>query len=324
MVFDDKIMTLSKRAIFMFAYVGIHLVASTTLDFSKSNLTEVPPAPGNLTVTKLLLNENRIRELQRHSLKGYNAIVVFSVTMNGLQVIHDGVFDNISTLYSLDLKGNKIIKLPADFGPSTTKIKMINLINAIVNPEILTHPYFGAFINLHSLDIASAGVGNANHSFYPPNIRLLAMNIGTMDTFPPLSTLTPIVLHVSFNGHRISEIPEETVGSLSQLRVLKVSNNRLISFPNVSKCKSLVTLILTNNELSFIPRQHIDGLESIEEFQLAQNELTSMTDISNLSTLRIFTIGNNLISEIPKSYIVGLPNMEVFACENNKLIFYQI
>ena len=317
----DKIIAFSIRVMYIFACVGIYLVASTTLDFSNSNLTEVPPAPRNSMVTKLLLNQNKIRELQRHSLKGYTDIIELSMIKNGLRVIHDGVFDNISTLHRLDLKINRIVKLPSDFGPSTTNIKAVILINAIGNPEILTHPYFGAFDNLIALDIASAGVGNVNHSFYPPNIRLLAMNMGKMDTFPPLSFLTPIVSYVSFNNHRIREIPEETVGGLSQLRVLKVHNNRLINFPNISKCKRLVSLTLTKNEISFIPRQHIGGLEKIEEIHLAENKLTNMADISNLSTLRTFSIGSNLISEIPESYIMGLLNMELFACEKNKLLF---
>ena len=178
----DKIIDISKRV--MCTFVWVHLVASTTLDFSNSDLTEVPPAPRNSTVTKLVLNQNRIRELHRHSFKGYADIVELFMAKNGLRVIHDGVFDNITTLDKLYLTVNKIIKLPADFGPSTTKITMINLIHAIHDPGILKYPYFGAFTNLFYLDIAVARVGNVNDSFYPPNIGLLAMNIGTMDTFP--------------------------------------------------------------------------------------------------------------------------------------------
>ena len=317
----DKIIAFSKRVMYIFACIGIHRVASTTLDYSNSNLTEVPPAPGNSTVTKLLLNQNRIRELQRYSLKGYTDIVELSMIKNGLRVIHDGAFDDIGTLDKLYLTTNKIIKLPADFGPSTTTVTMINLINAIQDPGILTYPYFGAFTNLFLLDIAVAMVGNVNDSFYPPNIGLLAMNMGTMDTFPDVSSLTPSAFWVSLDGHRISAIPERAFRHMPRLQVLFVSNNRLGFFPDVSNCTRLKRLMLTNNEIPFIPRQLIEGLESIEEFQIAQNKLTNMTDISNLSTLRIFNIGSNLISEIPASYIVGLLNMEVFACDKNKLLF---
>ena len=259
---------------YIFACIGIHLVASTTLDFSNSNLTEVPPAPGNLTVTKLVLNQNRIHELQRHSLKGYTDIVVLSMIKNGLRVIHDGTFDDISALDKLYLSVNKIIKLPADFGPSTTTITAMMLINAIQDQGILTYPYFGAFTNLFFLDIAVAMIGNVNDSFYPPNIGILAMNIGTMDTFPDVSSLTPFVFWVPLDGHRISAIHEKAFGHLPRLQALFVSNNRLGFFPDVSNCTRLKRLILTNNEIPFIPRQHIGELESIEEFQLVQNKLT--------------------------------------------------
>ena len=89
----DKIIAFSTRVMYIFACIGIHLVASTTLDISNSNLTEVPPAPRNSRVTKLLLNQNRIREVQRHSLKGYTDIVELSMVKNELRVIHDGAFD---------------------------------------------------------------------------------------------------------------------------------------------------------------------------------------------------------------------------------------
>ena len=314
-------MALSKRVIFMIACVGIHLVRSTSLDVRDSNLMEVPPAPADSTITQLYLDRNKIHELQRESFKDYNDIIEIYMTQNELRSINDGVFDHITTLVKLDLSVNQITKLPADFGPSTTGMRIINLHSGIADPAILTYPYFGAFTNLELLDVNVARFGNVSDSFFPPNTGFLGMVIGTMVTFPRLSSLTPIVKWVYISDHRIGAIPDEAVGSLPLLLLLDVSNNRVVNFPNFSNCKRLETLLLKNNEIPFIPRQHVEGLESIQELQLGENNLTKMIDISYLSTLRIFGIGSNFISEIPESYIMGLLNMEVFACEENELIF---
>ena len=319
--FNGIIMVIPRRAIHMLACFWISLVESkTSLDFSNSGLTEVPPAPTNTTVTKLNLMQNEIRELQRHSFKDYIDLIEINLANNGLQIIHDGVFDMLS-LKKLKLNQNRISKLPVDFGPSTTTLGSLIFNGAIVDHRVLSHAYFGAFTSLGFLDIGGGKVGNMNDSFYPPNIVILAINVGTMDKCPLLSSVTPYIRSVSLDRHRIRSIPDEAVRSLPRLRQFFMRDNKLSNLPNFSNCKSLEKLILTNNELSVIPRQHIEGLDRLKVLQLGENVITIMPDISNLFALGTFGIGNNLISEIPPKYIDGLLNMENFACENNKLLF---
>ena len=311
----------STLVIYIYLIFWIRHACTTPLDVSNSGLTQVPPVPESITVTVLKLKGNRIEELQENSFEGYHHLVEIDLSYNGLQVIHDGVFDHITTLTKVSFTQNKLIRLPESFGPSTTKLNFINLINAVRNSRIYSYPYFGAFIKLRVLYIVSAMNTNLNDSFYPPNIRTLGLNRGYMDTFPRLSSLTLLLSAVYIQNHEIKAIPQEAISGLFSLRMAYFDGNKINNFPNFSHCKGLELLSLTKNEISHIPREHIKGLDNIRQIHLNNNLLSNMVDISNLTTLHTFNIGHNSISEIRGEFIAGLQNMNVFSCEYNRLEF---
>ena len=298
----------------------IHFVRSgSSLDFSRNSLTQVPPAPNNMTVTNINLENNAIKEIRRNDFRTYHDLAEVDLDLNGLQVIHDGVFDHISTLRVLSLQRNAIIKLPADVGPSTALLRKFLLTKAVADPRILTHPYFGAFTNLGSLTLHDCNIGNISNSFLPPNIYLLLLGFGTVDRFPLLSSSSPSLSWVSMPNQKFPTIPEEAVAGLFKLGVLILTNNEINNFPNFSHCKRLTKIYLDKNRISNIPREHIRGLDGIILMHLDHNFLAIMTDISNLATLEEFALGHNMISEIPSEYLVGLPKMTIFKCNDNEI-----
>ena len=300
--------------------IGIGFTTSTdSLDFSQSNLTEVPICPVNHSIASINLDENTIQELFPHSFNNCDDLTKMSLASNGLQKIHDGTFHNIHKLNSLTLNDNSIVQLPADFGPSTTTLYTIALLNAMRDPRLFNYPYFSAFTRLGIINLGFNNIGNLNDTFFPPNIRWIVANSGRMDTFPSISSLTPNIQVLAFSGHQLTIIPQKAVAGLFELEALIMSKNIIKNFPNFSHCKKLTLLQFEHNELSYIPRKHIEGLESIREIHFTNNWLSNMTDISHLISLQKFFIGFNLITEMPVWHIEGLPYMKTFACNNNKL-----
>ena len=293
--------------------------SSNSLDFSQSDLTEVPPCPADQTIDAINLDRNNIQELFSHSFDNYDHLTQISVAFNGLRNIHDGTFDNIRNLQKLDLHENSIVKLPTNFGPSTVTLFEIDLTAAIEDLRLLSYPYFSAFTSLSIITIGSINNENLNDSFFPPNLQLLVSNKGRLDTFPPLSSLTKIIRSVSFTEHQITTITQEAVSGLFELYELHLDFNNITNFPNFSHCTKLSKLFFVQNQLSYIPRQHIEGLESIQEIDFAGNYLTHMPDISHLISLQKISVGYNFITNIPIQFIEGLPNMTTFDCNNNEL-----
>ena len=311
----------SQWATWIILSIGFGLSNSTnSLDFSKSSLTEVPIAPPDQVINSIILDRNNIRELRPHSFNNYDKLTRISIALNGLWIIHDGTFDNIHNLASLNLNLNYIVQLPANFGPSTTKLFAINLISAFDDDlSLLVYPYFSAFTALAIINIGSNNIGNLNDSFFPPIVRMMSANTGTMDTFPPLSSLTPEVHDLALADHQLTTIPQEAIAGLFKLAKVILNDNIIRNFPNFSHCKQLYFLQFESNQLSYIPREHIKGLESISEIHFTSNLLANMADISHLISLQKFFIGYNFITEIPASFLKGLVNMKTFDCKNNKL-----
>ena len=89
----------------MYLFPGIRLVWSgISLDFSGNNLNKVPPAPYNTTVTKINLKNNVIQEIHWNAFRTYSELAYINLDQNGLRVMHDGVFDHITTLLELSLQ----------------------------------------------------------------------------------------------------------------------------------------------------------------------------------------------------------------------------
>ena len=290
-----------------------------SLDFSESNLSEVPTYPVIQSVNFLDLDRNNIDELFRHSFKNYDELIKLFLNQNWLRRMHDGTYENIHNLQLLALNRNSIVQLPANFGTSTTKLYLITLVDVIEDLHLLRYPHVFAFTGLNYLHIGWNDIENLNDSFFPPNIRCLAASWGSMNKFPPLTSLTSDIKLLEFNRHQLTVIPQKAVAGLFELYEVRLKDNKMKNFPNLSHWKKLTILHFEGNVLSHIHRQHIEGLETIREIHLTNNLLENMTDLSHLISLQQVFIGHNFITTIPVSFIEGLLNMKTLTCNENKL-----
>ena len=166
----------------------------------ESNLTEVPTYPVIQSVNFLNLDRNNIEELFRHSFKNYDELIKLFLDQNWLRRMHDGTYENIHNLQLLALNRNSIVQLPANFSTSTTKLYLINLVDTIEDLHLLRYPYVSAFTGLNYLNIGWNDIENLNDSFFPPNIRCLAASWGSMNKFPPLTSLTSSIHLTGINS----------------------------------------------------------------------------------------------------------------------------
>ena len=309
------------RIFILYVYLGIPVIASIyaeKLDYSNSGLTSVPTAPA-LRVTELDLSWNLIEELDSHSFTNYSELSTLDVSFNSLRAIHDGTFDTMQKLLLLRLAANKIMKLPSDFGPSTTTLSTIGANTGFDNPDILTYPYFGAFSGLERITIGATHMKLHNGSIFPPSAKYLYLVGLDIYTFPQLSMYTPMVDVIRIGQNNIASVPQEYIKNLTLLRVFDAMDNKIIYFPNFSHCFKLEEIILSRNMITSVPRDHVVGLVSIIHIDLMINSITMMPDVSSLTTLETINIGLNQIAEIPERYISGLINLKVLDCQSNNI-----
>ena len=309
------------RVLFIFHWISVMtLTNAVTLDYSKSNLVSVPAAPEAL-IKGLNLKDNNIEELGPGSFVSYPELTDLDLSFNPLQVIHDGTFDTLSNLLKLTIIVAEIVKLPSDFGPSTRTLVDITLTEALINPDILTYPYFAAFSDLEFIYLAKNDIKPPNATILPQITQYINFDTLNISTFPHFSSYTPNVQSIYIQNNNISNIPQKGIDDLILLKKFLAKNNEIKQFPNFSHCGKLTDIIMNLNEIRNIPREHIIGLTSINDIDLSENVISVMPDISYLTTLEKFKIGFNHILEIPQQYLSGLLNMKIFDCQSNKISF---
>lgn len=99
-------------------------------------------------------------------------------------------------------------------------------------------------------------------------------------------------------GHnKLSSLPP-TFALLSNLRVLDLSSNNFVLFPDaLTKLTSLEILLLEHNQLKSLPPQ-IDALVNLTELNLFANKLTTLPDCTSLKKLKKLDVELNFIKEV--------------------------
>ncbi|SED04676.1 Leucine-rich repeat (LRR) protein [Tenacibaculum sp. MAR_2009_124] len=198
----------------------------------------------------------------------------------------------LSKLYQLDLGGNKINAIPAEFG------SLSNLTYCYLNDNILTSVpnEIGTLVNLRSLSIR----GN--------RIKSLPSTIGNLT----------LLSWFNADKNQFTTLPS-SLGNLSNLSALFLGENKLESLPNeIGNLRKLTYLLLKSNLLSSIPNE-IGNLTLLQSLYLERNRINSIpSTIGSLVNLKYLVANYNQINNIPQS-ISGLTNLTWLDFNENKI-----
>ncbi|XP_027928405.1 MDIS1-interacting receptor like kinase 2-like isoform X2 [Vigna unguiculata] len=130
--------------------------------------------------------------------------------------------------------------------------------------------------------------------------------------------------NIDLSTNSLSGTIPETIGNMSSLNELRLSNNSLLSGPIPSSLwtmSNLTLLFLDNNNLSGSIPASIENLVNLDRLGLDYNHLSGPipSTIGNLTKLtKLFLRSNNLSGPIPPS-IGNLINLEVLSLQINNL-----
>ena len=305
----------------IFAMMSLISKCACALDYSRQNLTSVPPPPnGTDTIHQLNLANNYIQSLNNTSFIGYDDLKTLSLQSNGLEFVKDGTFIKMYQLQILVMRNNDIKQLPSIVGPSDQTLIDFDLWVAIRSKNVLAYPYFAAFIKLRGVKLGgSYNLQSFQAAILPPKLKILNLNYGKVSTFPNLSPYVPLLREIYISHNRLEIIPQSMIAWLSKLEIFKATSNRITNFPSFLNSSLLEILDLQSNRIAVTPRANIEGLIRLRIFKLQHNRMTRMTNISHITSLKEFNIGYNEISELPEDIFYGLPNLIQLSCEFNRI-----
>ncbi|MES2456105.1 MAG: leucine-rich repeat-containing protein kinase family protein [Bacteroidota bacterium] len=161
-------------------------------------------------------------QLKNGSLKGLTALKL----SENLSVFPREIFDLVDTLEVLDLSGNCLTALPADFG----RLKKLRIFFCSTNlftvlPEVLADCPLLDIVGFKANQIEKIPAASLN-----PNLRWLILT-----------------------DNRIAELPSE-IGNCQKIQKLMLAGNRLTALPEaLASCSNLSLLRISANKLSELP-----------------------------------------------------------------------
>ncbi len=127
---------------------------------------------------------------------------------------------------------------------------------------------------------------------------------------------------IDVSNNKLTSIPK-SIGLLTKLKGLYLENNKLTSIPNqIGLCTNLEDLDLENNKLTSIP-SYINLLENLEYLNLKRNKLTSIPQsIIHLHNLKKIDLSHNPnLKTIPREFIgLGRPDLRIIKNNSTKFV----
>jgi len=124
---------------------------------------------------------------------------------------------------------------------------------------------------------------------------------------------------LKISQRKLTECPSSLKDFDGPLRVLDLSENRLVSIPKyICNFSSLKQLMLDSNRLTAIPDE-VGKLSKLELLSVCNNKLTGLPEtLKNLSHLKQIQATDNLLSEFPL-VLCGIKQLDVVNLANNKI-----
>ncbi|XP_055374597.1 uncharacterized protein PFD1115c [Condylostylus longicornis] len=305
------------------------------LDLSHNKITFLPPDIFKRTaLARLDLKYNDIIGDLRF---GTGDLQELDLSYCSIKLINNHMFNKMTGLLTLDLKGNGIVKVQPDSFTSLNYLRHIDL--SYNNLEQLSSMLFYKNPNLDVIRLND----NSKLSELPPdgfqsftrvfavylldisNCAINALGESTFSQMPHLTTLK-----LSWNN--INNMHRNAFGNLKQLTELDLSNNLIVKLDETlfRNNKQMSKLNLSGNPIRNISTKLFQTNTKLHELDVSDCELHNVLEDyyydnqQNLTTaffdtLRVFNISFNKIKKISKKNLRLFKNLKTFSFEGNLL-----
>ncbi|XP_065559990.1 protein slit-like isoform X2 [Artemia franciscana] len=129
---------------------------------------------------------------------------------------------------------------------------------------------------------------------------------------------------IDLEGNNVSEIHSRDFEGLTQLKVLRLSNNRIQFIPDLlfANTPSLHRLDLSHNLLVAISKRTFRGAGAMRHLLLDNNQITCVDEAAfrGMKDLEILTMNNNNLTSLPREVFDSLPRLRVLRLNDNRFV----
>ena len=326
-------------------FEGTHL---ESLDSSINKLTVFP----NLTVVgsslkELDLSVNSISEVQCKLLQVLTALQKLYLSHNQISVVPAPCVYVALSLDTLDMTGNKLTAVSdipfLGMENSLKKIYMSANHLGVIVASLFEHlPLSTKDLEFENCGISDRDLLNINVTYSIGDFQLLSLYNNTLNTFPLISkNISNFVRELDLRYNYITDLPRFVLDDYLGLKYFRLTNNRLISLPQLTQLSAhpLLRLYVSDNLIQTISPDIFHGITSLQNFYADKNVIApegavwfpesliniqitnnqwSVLDITNLSNVEFLYVGQNNLNCLQGDF-TRLRKLKRFAITSNPL-----
>ncbi|XP_072024540.1 uncharacterized protein [Amphiura filiformis] len=311
----------NKNTMLLYQPPDIILANSTTLDLSNRRVTQVEPNTfSNLTdVIILLLSRNNISTIEPDIFKGLQNIHTLDLSFNQISSIEAGSFLHLYTLKRLLLNVNKLLYISHSWLDGLVSVQVLYLGGNTIND--VESDIYSDMESSQVLSITDSQLSQIEN--LPSELLLLDLSSNNFSSFP--IDLPKNLTHISFDNNQFSLLNQTKFSST--LISLVLSNNDIVSIPNdtFSHLQKLKRLRLNHNIIEIIHIDLLQNLTKLEVLGMSYNRIESLPlgVFQDLHLLQELWLNNNKLKMIHTDLFQDLHLLQELWLNNNKLKMIQ-
>lgn len=231
-------------------------------------------------------------------------LVELQISNGDLEDIPEKVFDNCTSLESIDFTGNKLSKAKTGSFPGI--LKKLNLANNKIEMDNQKSTIFADNQNLKDLthlDLSGNGIETLSNSVLP----------------------TKNLIHLDLSNNKLEEISETYFNENVNLEILNLQNNQLTSISNTifEKLENLKELRIGSNNINSIHTSAFQNNKLMEHLDMSSNEIVLLNAnlLKNLTALKVLNLQDTKLNtsnlEPLKTILLALTNLEELDISRN-------
>uniref|UniRef100_A0A1I7TPT2 Ig-like domain-containing protein n=1 Tax=Caenorhabditis tropicalis TaxID=1561998 RepID=A0A1I7TPT2_9PELO len=283
--------------------IGLCHCVGDVVDCSSLDLSDIPNSiPNNTKI--LLLSDNEIETIDKTRLKGFYFLQTLDLSNNIIRHIDYEFFPNLSNLRVLNLRKNRLPRIPHGSDQLEHLEKMdlrSNLISTITAEE------FGNLAAIRSVDLSRNLI-----SYLPKPVTSIKINIEKLD----------------LAANTITDIGSELFSTFNSLVSLKLARNHITSLRqfSFSRLRKLESIDLTRNMIREIRFLAFNQLPSLRNISLAKNDVFRLDDgmFYACEALSRLNLSTNRVQSVTEGWMFGLTSLEVLDLSYNQIQSFHI
>lgn len=251
------------------------------LSLNNNKLTALPEVGANRILFVLNVANNSISKLSESAFENNTYLLTLNIAHNKLEAINNKTFSNSIHMMRLDLSFNKIKTIENGSFDALKNLKYLNLQGnqltltentyaTLLVPDEMD--LFTPLISLVFLNLSSNAISHFSYSWFPAYLAYLSLSNNSIsilpvynmlqDPTPTMHTLDlsrnqlqgiatiqfpPSVTNIILSVNKIQSVDQDAFSYLRNLDYLFLSNNNLMTLPQLNMLSPLTTMTLSNN-----------------------------------------------------------------------------